>query len=288
MLGAPANPRTGTAVRTGVASSTYLLETMRLAVGEFRCPPDDPAWHETNDIGDEPHIVFPLTPVLIDQVDKGRVLTTANHTIFYDANQLYRRRLESANGDHCIFVRLGPKVFERLAAHALDDDKRLRAIHAPSDREAYLERHLLVRQLRAGAVDRLAAEERALGLVRAALSRTRRARPARSDRTRAAHRELAEAAKAMIARSFPEPLPLDRIASAVRASAFHLARVFRAETGFTIGAYQRSLRLRAALERLPTHADGLTMLALELGFSSHSHFTETFRREFGVTPSSLR
>jgi AraC family transcriptional regulator len=27
---------------------------------------------------------------------------------------------------------------------------------------------------------------------------------------------------------------------------------------------------------------------LELGFSSHSHFTETFRREFGASPSSLR
>lgn len=271
-----------------MASSTYLLETKCLAVGEFRCPPDDPAWHETNFIGDEPHVVFPLTPVVIDQVDKGRVLTTANHTIFYDAGQLYRRRLESEHGDHCVFVRLGPTLFERLAADALDDDKRLRTIDAPNDRHTYLQRHLLVRQLRAGAIDSRAAEDGALALVRAALSRTRRAGRAGRDRTRAAHRELAEGTKALIARSFPQPLPLDRLAAALRTSAYHLSRVFRAETGFTVVAYQRSLRLRAALERLPTHAEGLTVLALELGFSSHSHFTETFRREFGVTPSALR
>ena len=30
------------------------------------------------------------------------------------------------------------------------------------------------------------------------------------------------------------------------------------------------------------------MLALELGFSSHSHFSAAFRREFGVVPSALR
>lgn len=43
-----------------------------------------------------------------------------------------------------------------------------------------------------------------------------------------------------------------------------------------------------ALERMPTYGEGLTMLALELGFSSHSHFSAAFRREFGVAPSTPR
>ena len=271
-----------------MASSTYLLETKTVTVGEFRCPADDPAWHETNCIGDEPHLVFPLTPVVIDQVDKGAVLTTANHTVFYDAGQLYRRRLESELGDQCVFIRLGPRTFERLAGDLLDDDKRLRSIHAPSDRETYLQRHLLVRRLREGTITTKMAEDVALALARSALSRSRRLSRGRTDRTRIAHRDLAEGTKALIARTFPEPQPLGRLAAALRTSAFHLARVFRTETGFSVGAYQRSLRLRAALERLPTHDEGLTTLALELGFSSHSHFTETFRREFGVAPSALR
>jgi AraC family transcriptional regulator len=112
----------------------------------------------------------------------------------------------------------------------------------------------------------------------------RKSTRASRDRTRAAHRELAEAAKAIIARSFAQPLSLARLASRLRTSPYHLARVFRAETGFIVDGYQRSLRVRTALERLPSYPEGLTTLALELGFSSHSHFTETFRREFGVRP----
>jgi AraC-like DNA-binding protein len=78
------------------------------------------------------------------------------------------------------------------------------------------------------------------------------------------------------------------LACALHASPFHLARVFRAETGFSLEGYPRALRLKAALERLPESGDSLTALALELGFASHSHFTETFRREFGVAPSVVR
>jgi AraC-like DNA-binding protein len=64
--------------------------------------------------------------------------------------------------------------------------------------------------------------------------------------------------------------------------------VFRAETGFSVDRYHRALRLRAALERLPAHGGRLSALALDLGFSSHSHFSDTFRREFGVAPSAVR
>ena len=64
--------------------------------------------------------------------------------------------------------------------------------------------------------------------------------------------------------------------------------MFRAETGFTLAGYRQALRLRAALERLPPTPGDLTTLALELGFSSHSHFTASFTREFGVPPSSIR
>jgi AraC family transcriptional regulator len=264
-----------------VAQSAYLLETRRLTIGEFRCPPDDPAWRETNYIGDEPHLVFPLTPVVIDQLDKDSVLTTSNHSIFYDAGQLYRRRLESEQGDHCFFIRLERGMLERIVGD------RPVEIDAPTDRRTYLRRHLLVQQLRTGSISTSRAEETAFELVRSALTRTASVPRASRDRTRAVHHELAEAAKAVIARSFTEPLSLGRLAGRLRTSPFHLARVFRAETGFSIDGYQRSLRLRAALERLPAYRDGLTTLALELGFSSHSHFTEMFRREFGVAPSAL-
>jgi AraC family transcriptional regulator len=227
-------------------------------------------------------VVFPLTPVVIDQLEKGAVLTTPNHTVFYDGGQHYRRQLESDRGDHCFFIRLEPGTFRRIGQQGLPQT------HAPSDRRSFLERHLLVRQLRGGEITAARAEESALALVQGALARRSSAAGPSRARTAGAHRELAEGAKALIARSFPSAIPLGRLAARLRTSPFHLARVFRAQTGFSVQAYQRSLRLREALERLPTYGDGLTTLALELGFSSHSHFSEVFRREFDIAPSAFR
>ena len=62
---------------------------------------------------------------------------------------------------------------------------------------------------------------------------------------------------------------------------------FRAVTGQTIHAYRMQLRVRSALERIERASD-LSAVALALGFSSHSHFTASFRRAFGVTPSGVR
>jgi AraC-like DNA-binding protein len=55
-----------------------------------------------------------------------------------------------------------------------------------------------------------------------------------------------------------------------------------------IHRYLTLLRLRASLDRLAEGASNLTALALEFGFSSHSHFADAFRREFGRTPSDVR
>jgi AraC-like DNA-binding protein len=51
--------------------------------------------------------------------------------------------------------------------------------------------------------------------------------------------------------------------------------------------YQLRLRLSRALLELP-HCNDITGLALDLGFYSHSHFSNSFRKAFGMTPSSYR
>ena len=53
-------------------------------------------------------------------------------------------------------------------------------------------------------------------------------------------------------------------------------------------AYRLDLRLRAAMERIGDASADLSRLSLELGFSSHSHFTSVFRTRFGMTPSACR
>ena len=275
-----------------MATVTRLLTTPALAVGEFHCPPEDAAWRETNVIGDRAHVVFPRRPVVIQQLGQEPVLATPNHTMLYNAGQPYRRELHGTNGDDSVFIELPPGSLEHLAAEGagavVDGRTRIRVTHVATDRGTYLLQHLLVRHLRGRPEDLLRAEELALRLALAALAAPVCGRRAARRRTADDHRVLAEAAKAELAADLAATVTLDELAARLHASPFHLARVFRAETGFTLSGYRQALRLRAALERLPRNDGDLTTLALELGFASHSHFTASFRREFGAPPSAVR
>ena len=108
------------------------------------------------------------------------------------------------------------------------------------------------------------------------------------ERTSRKHADLVESAKSFVASRLGEHLSLDVIARAVDVSPFHLSRVFQRSTGLPLHRYLVCLRLRTSLEMLSNGATDLTALALDLGFSSHGHFSETFRREFGCTPSETR
>jgi AraC-like DNA-binding protein len=101
-------------------------------------------------------------------------------------------------------------------------------------------------------------------------------------------RALVDEAKARVASAYHRRHSLDDLAVRSGCSSFHLCRTFRAVEGTTLTAYRSQLRLRAAVDRLlSAPAGGLIQVALDLGFSSHSHFTEAFRRTFGLTPSKL-
>src|SRR5262249_31660831 len=122
----------------------------------------------------------------------------------------------------------------------------------------------------------LAIEERCASLLMEALAnageeQNTHLRKSR-ERTRKAHLDLVDATRAVLARRFREKLSLADLARAVFSSPFHLARIFRRETGTTLHRQLNRLRLRLALEHLANGKPDLTMLALDLGFSSHAHF----------------
>ncbi len=100
-------------------------------------------------------------------------------------------------------------------------------------------------------------------------------------------RALADDVQHTLAVRFQERLTLDRLAAMHRVSPYHLARVFRAVTGASLHQHQTRLRLQAALHALRAGRPDLTRLALDLGFSSHSHFTNAFRAAYGVSPSRV-
>ena len=104
----------------------------------------------------------------------------------------------------------------------------------------------------------------------------------------AKHRETVDVARLFLATCPAEPVSLKAIGEAVGVSPFHLCRVFRAITGTTVSRYRHRLRLRATLERVANAEADLSAVALDHGYSSHSHFTAAFRREFGLTPTQFR
>jgi AraC family transcriptional regulator len=98
--------------------------------------------------------------------------------------------------------------------------------------------------------------------------------------------KLIRAAKELIG-SARETRSLTSIAAQLEVSPAYLTDVFRRHEGLSIARYQRRLRLSRALVELPD-ADDIAALALELGFSSHAHFTTAFRATYGETPSTYR
>jgi AraC-like DNA-binding protein len=145
---------------------------------------------------------------------------------------------------------------------------------------------------RAEPLEHLWADVTALQIVADVLEHAfqRSGSPARGRRkdTAADHAARTEAAKTYLAARLGEPVTLEDVAAAVNASPFNFARIFQQQAGVPVHRYLTILRLRASLEKLAEGADDITGLALDLGFSSHSHFTDVFRREFGSTPSEVR
>jgi AraC-like DNA-binding protein len=80
---------------------------------------------------------------------------------------------------------------------------------------------------------------------------------------------------------------LAEIAAEVRGSPVYLTQVFQQVEGLPLYRYQLRLRLAKALDLLADY-DDLTNLSLDLGFSSHSHFSAAFRAVYGRTPSAFK
>jgi AraC-like DNA-binding protein len=101
-------------------------------------------------------------------------------------------------------------------------------------------------------------------------------------------RRLALAAIMALHRDLSINRSIEELAEELGCSPYHLMHAFRAEIGETMRVYRLRARLGVALHRLADGHDDLTTLAIELGFASHSHFTEAFTRELGLSPSRLR
>ncbi|MEO1512337.1 MAG: AraC family transcriptional regulator, partial [Planctomycetota bacterium] len=217
--------------------------------GRFRLSRMHPRFRELGPIG-PPTVVFPREAVRITQQDADPVVTDPTVVVFYNARCTYTREALGPRGDRCEWFSL-PTGF--LDDHGLDPERPFARAYAPSHPSLYAEQRRLTESIRAGRLDALETEERLLDLLTRAtnLGIERCAGPpaARAGTARA-HRELAEETRRILATRFAEPLTLASLARSVHSSPHHLARVFRAQTGSSIHACLRHLRLTNALEMI--------------------------------------
>ena len=186
------------------------------------------------------------------------------------------------------YVLVRPDVFRDVARTGAVAPRGFSEIEGPSSTKSYLLQHALLDRIAAEPVpDTLEIDEMGMALLDAALSPAAPDEDGLSARRRRQHATI-QRVRALVLERLAEPMRLDAIARAAGLSPFHLCRVFRRITGRTLHRYRTILRLREAVDRLSAGKADIAQLSLDLGFSSHSHFTAAFRKEFGVSPSRMR
>ena len=95
-------------------------------------------------------------------------------------------------------------------------------------------------------------------------------------------------ARDLLRSQYATSLTQSGIAQAVGVHPVHLAREFKHHYQCTAADYVRSLRVEDACYRLTHTHEPLGEIALFVGFADQSHFTRTFRRITGLTPSEYR
>lgn len=229
-------------------------------------------------------LVLPYRGLFIWEVGRDAVVGDPNQALFISPGEEFRMRHPLPGGYAELIVTPGVPLLEELTGAPIRSARLLPLFRLRSrriDPRLQLARARFLGLAGSGA-EPLEAEEQLLSLLRTTLGEERPAlQPARCTQ------RLMERAKTYLAAELDRSISLAEIARAVGASPGYLTQLFRAVEGIPLHAYLTQLRLAQALVELP-HAEDLTALAMDLGFSSHSHFSARFRRAYGLTPSAFR
>ncbi|MDT4897610.1 MAG: AraC family transcriptional regulator [Acidobacteriota bacterium] len=95
-------------------------------------------------------------------------------------------------------------------------------------------------------------------------------------------------ARQILETCFADPPSLQELAKTVGVHPVHLARVFRKFQHCTIGEYVRRLRVEHARQQMLVTNIPLVEIALSSGFADHTHFSRSFKRVTGMTPTEFR
>lgn len=262
-----------------------LLRTSSVTVSDIAC--SGACRHRSDEEhATETHLVFPYRGVYVRHVGRDDAVAEANQVLLFNAGEGYRVSHPVPGGDACLDLvvddsllrELTPEQPSRDGEHVTFTSQR-RRIDPRAQTLIALLRHRLHRRV----VEPLEAESLALVLAQRALGpRTSHATSATFGQQR-----LVDRIKLTLAGDLARRWSLQEIAREVGGSPVYLTQVFQRVEGVPLYRYQLRLRLARALDLIGRY-DDLSALSLDLGFSSHSHFSAAFRRAYGRSPTAFR
>ena len=104
------------------------------------------------------------------------------------------------------------------------------------------------------------------------------------DRQKQLAQERCDRVIAILTAELENPPGLEELGKRVGCSHFYLSRTFSKEMGMTIAQFLRKLRMEKAATLLKSGKFNVTQAALEVGYSSLSHFSQAFHETYGCCP----
>ena len=266
-------------------SSDLLIDSSIVAVRDVCCR------GTCRETGEEEHarvtsLVFTYRGTYVRHVGHDQSVAEANQVLFFNAGEGYRVSHPVSGGDASLSLVVSPAFLAEIAPSSLLSDSsnaRFSPQRLRIDARAQALVAMLRYSLREAIADRLEAESLAITLIQRALG----PRTGRHATGTYGHQRMVDRIKLLLASDLTRRWTLADIAAEVHGSPIYLTQVFQQVEGMPLYRYQLQLRLARSLDLLDRYTD-LTALALEVGFSSHSHFTAAFRRTYGRSPSAFK
>jgi AraC-like DNA-binding protein len=262
-----------------------LLDTQSVAIRDVVC--DGKCRHKSpEECPSATYLVFPYRGVYVRHLGRNDAVAEANQVLFFNQSESYRISHPVDGGDACLSIGVREDFLQELAPreHLHDSDvvtfrrQRLRI-----DPRAQVLVALLRHSLASKAVETLEAETLTLTLIRRALGE----RTSHATRASYGRQKLVDRAKLVLSSELSRRWTLAEIAAEVGVSPVYLTQAFAQVEGVPLYRYQLRLRLARALDLLGSY-DDLSTLGMDLGFSSHSHFSAAFRQAYGRTPAEFQ
>lgn len=231
------------------------------------------------------HLVFPYRGVFVRHLGRSDAVAEPNQVLIFNPAEGYRISHPVTGGDGCLSLSIGEDWLRELVPTEYLRPGAVLAFgkqHLGIDPRAQALVATLRYSLHKKLAEQLEGETLALTLVRRVLGERKTHSAASTGR-----RKLVERTKLLLSSDLARRWSLADIGGEIGVSPVYLTQVFQQLEGTPLYRYQLRLRLARALELLSASPD-LAALSMDLGFSSHSHFSAAFRQAYGRTPAQFQ